>query len=113
MHFVVERAYRASFPVPPADENSQYTAGEFLAPVETAVIRAASAVTRAADGDGTARFPARGAGRAGFDPRRGGQPGAFAEASSVTPGASGSSGGRRGRPPSVGTPVSKLNNKET
>jgi hypothetical protein len=81
MYFVVKRAYRVSLTMPPADENSQHTAAEFLAAVGAVAIRAASAVTHAADGDRPARVAARGAARAGFDQRRGGQPVAFAEAS--------------------------------
>ena len=81
MYFVVKRAYRVSLTVPPADENSQYAAGEFLAAVGAVAIRAASAVTHAADGDRPAHVAGRGGARAGFDQRRGGQPVAFAEAS--------------------------------
>ena len=92
MHFVVRRASRASLTAPPVDENSQNIAGEFLAVVEAAAIRAASAVTHAADSDRPARVAARGAARAGFDQRRNGQPVAFAEASWTTPATSGSTG---------------------
>ena len=93
MYFVGMRAYRAPLTVPPADGNSQYIAGEFLlAAVEAVAIRAASVVTHAADGDRPARVAARGAARAGFDQRCGGQPVAFAEASWTTPATSGSLG---------------------
>jgi hypothetical protein len=34
MDFVVRSAYRVSFPVPAADEDSRYIAGEFLAAAE-------------------------------------------------------------------------------
>jgi hypothetical protein len=83
MYFVTMHAYRASLTVPPADENSQYIAGGFLAAVEAVTIRAASALTHAANGDRPTCVPARGAARAGFNQRRGGQPVAFAEASSA------------------------------
>ncbi len=92
MHFVVRFASRAPLTAPPVDENSQNIAGEFLAVVEAVAIRAAPAVTHAADSDRPARVVARGAARARFDQRRAGQPVAFAEASWTSPATSGSTG---------------------
>jgi hypothetical protein len=84
MHFVINLAYRPSLTLSPTDETLRYIDGESLATVEAGAIRAAPVMTHAADGDWPARVAARGAARAGFERRCGGQPVAFAEASSNT-----------------------------